>query len=196
MWLKRTICHGIHLGSPVNDRMNSNVELDCDQRGWRAGTRDSRQKTSWWDCTHHPLHRDQEKAGKDRRSSVKAAHGVDLTSPGTEYGVRGMGRVMMRMCGFRRRHEEAACCAQRKCRVEQDHPNCNDGKPALHFMPSRTCRTRATDSSLSQARGPTARPIARPSRVRSTVVGKPRTMKDRETSSRSSNRTGRSIPRC
>lgn len=173
-----------------------NVELDCDQRGWRARTRDSRPKTGWWARTHYPLHRDQEKTGKDRRSSVKAAYGVDLTSPGTEYGVLGMGRGMMSMRGFCLRHKDAACCTQRKCRVEQDHPNCNDGKPALHFIPSRTCFTRATDSSLSQARGPTARPTDRPSWVIRTVVGKPRTIKDRETSSRSSNRTGRSIPRC
>lgn len=183
MWLKRIIRHGVFLGSPVNDRMNCTVELDCDQRGWRARTRDSRPKTGWWALTRHPLHRDQEKAGKDRRSSLEAAHGVDLTSPGTEYGVRGMRRVMMRMCGFCLRHEDTACCTQRKCRVEQDHPDNQWCEPTLHFMPSRTCRTRATDSSLSQARGPTARPIARPSCVMRTVVGKPRTMKDLETSS-------------
>ena len=44
-----------------------------------------------------------------------------------------MGRGMMRMRGFCLRHEEAACCTQRKCRVEQDHPNCNDAQTNASF---------------------------------------------------------------
>ena len=142
-------------------------------------------------CTDQPLHRDYDEEREERYGSVDADRRVNLTHPGTERGVRGMRRGMVGMARSFRLENETACRADCKSGVEQDHPDDEGCEPTFHFISSRTCRINATDSSLSQARGPTARPTARPSWAMSTVVGKPRTINALDTSWVSSNSTGR-----
>lgn len=134
-------------------------------------------------CAHQPLHRHEDNADEGWCGGMNADRWIYLTGPGTKHGVAGMRRTVVSMIRLVSRHEETACRPYCKHAVEQDHPDNQWCEPTLHGMPSRTCRTSAADSSLSQARGPTARPIARPSCVMRTVVGKPRTMNDLETSS-------------
>ena len=116
---------------------------------------------------------------------------INRTNPGTERGVRGMRGGVVGMALLFRLENETACRADRKSGVEQYHPDDEGCEPTFHFMSSSTCCTNAIDSSLSQALGPTARPTARPSWAMSTVVGKPRTINALDTSSVSSNSTGR-----
>lgn len=145
----------------------------------------------WRCCTDQPLHCDYDEEREERYGSVDADRRVNLAHPGTKRGVRGMrGGVvgMVRPFGLENETARRADC---KSGVEQDHPDDEGCEPTLHFISSRTCRISATDSSLSQARGPTARPTVRPSWAMSTVVGKPRTINDLDTSSVSSNSTGR-----
>ncbi len=148
-----------------------------------------------WCCINQPLQCYDGEEPEERCGCVDAGRRVNLTNPGTERGVSSMRRSVVSMARLFCVHDETACRAHRKSGIEQDHPNGEGCKPTFHFIPSRTCRISATDSSLSQALGPTARPTARPSCVMSTVVGSPLTIKDRDTSSFSSNSTGSRMPR-
>lgn len=148
-----------------------------------------------WCCINQPLQCYDGEEPEERCGCVDAGSRVNLTNPGTERGVSGMRRSVVSMARLFCVHNETACPAYCKSSVEQDHPDNERREPTLHFIPSRTCCTSATDSSLSQALGPTARPTARPSCVMSTVVGKPRTIKDLDTSSFSSKSTGSRMPR-
>ena len=160
-----------------------------------ARTRNGGNELELWCCTNQPLHRDNDEKCKERRNSLDADRRINLANPGTERRMSGMRGSMVSMARLFCLQNKTARRADCKGGVEQDHPNDQGREPTLHFIPSRTCRISATDSSPSQARGPTARPTARPSGWMSTVVGKPRTINDRETSWLSSNRTGRRIPR-
>lgn len=113
--------------------------------------------------TYERLYRDEGNAADRGQGCGNGRRRIGLATPGTERRVRGMRRRMVRMAAPFCLHEETTCRTDCKRGVKHDYPGCNERSPAFHFDSSRTWRTSATDSSLSQALGPTARPIARPS---------------------------------
>jgi hypothetical protein len=109
--------------------------------------------------------------------------GIRLADPGAE-GRMGRVRVMMMVreaLRFRLR-EKTSCRPDGQRQIDSRHAEGDRNKHPSHFVSLRTCCMSATASGLSQSRGPTARPTARPSGASSTVVGRPRTIKLRETS--------------
>jgi len=108
---------------------------------------------------------------------------IGLTSPRTKRGMGDMGlAVMVQRSRLIRGTHKTGRCAEREHHVQDQSSGSKRGKPAPHLAPSSTWRINATEAVLSHSRGPTARPIGWPFGAMSTVVGKPRTMKERDSS--------------
>src|SRR5215467_13135429 len=111
------------------------------------------------DHADQPEHRDERKHCDHRCGGVNVHSRIGLACPGTERRVRDVRRAMvMGRAWLSRMEGNTAGGADRQRSVEHHHADGKRYEPALHFVPSSTCRTSAIESWLSQARGPTARP--------------------------------------
>lgn len=172
-----------HTAMPSDMRLTPKLQMRRTLIGWRARRREMNKQTAVTDDGEQQQQEHKCKNFFGRNHGQNSGYGIRMTYPCTKWRMGGMGRAMMMRRSRRprvKRQTTGRPDGERK--VEHRHPEGQRSNKTSHGAPPRTWRTSATDSSLSHARGPTARPSGRPSGAISTVVGNPRTIKERETS--------------